>query len=229
MQTPSCGVTSAASILTSFATANQSVVSLSRSLFDWGSPAVSCTLARSGGWWRRPCRTNALLGCFKRFLIQLTSSGRMRYRLSPPQTPTMRPTVSVSTHGTGLIDIASAGGYWKGGVWPPTNYMSHIVFMLDHFHERFVQGSARVECVWVRGGGVPDRNEPLLQHHRHFQQDGHLLGELCPRVSSPRQVGPCHLPLPLILFRLRVSKPDFVGWSGLGPIAVFLEYIIGLR
>jgi hypothetical protein len=32
--------------------------------------------------------------------------------------------------------------------------------------------------------------------------------------------------------RLAPGKPamsDFVGWSGLGPIAVFLEYILGLR
>lgn len=25
------------------------------------------------------------------------------------------------------------------------------------------------------------------------------------------------------------AKPDFIGWSGLPPIAVFLEYILGLR
>lgn len=89
------------------------------------------------------------------------------------------------------------GGYWRGGVWPPTNYMLLRGLTYAGFHD-IAHDIAR-------------------NHHRNvvevFEQTGTLWENYAPESAAPGQP----------------AKPDFVGWSGLGPIAVLFENIFGIR
>lgn len=88
------------------------------------------------------------------------------------------------------------GGYWKGGVWAPTNYMV------------------------LRGlsfNGYDDLAFEIGLNHlsnvvKIFNETGTVWENYSPEKLKPGY-----------------AKPDFVGWSGLGPVAVLFEYVFGLR
>lgn len=91
------------------------------------------------------------------------------------------------------------GGYWLGSVWAPTTYMVlRGLRMLDTPRARTL----------ARDIGM---------NHNHnagqvFRQTGTVWENYAPESIA----------------RGNVSKPDFVGWSGLGPVAVLLEEVFGL-
>jgi hypothetical protein len=89
------------------------------------------------------------------------------------------------------------GGYWLGGVWPPTNYM--ILRGLD------------------RAGYNELAHEISREDLGHvivvFQQTGTLWENYAPQRTAPGNR----------------AKDDFVGWSGLAPVAGLFEYVFGLR
>jgi glycogen debranching enzyme len=89
------------------------------------------------------------------------------------------------------------GGYWKGGVWPPTNYM--VLRGLTEYGFDALAHSIGLEH--------------LRRVVEVFQKTGTLWENYSPEISAPGQP----------------AKDDFVGWSGLPPIAVFIEYILGIR
>lgn len=89
------------------------------------------------------------------------------------------------------------GGYWMGGVWPPTNYM-------------VLRGLSRV--------GKEELAHEIGRNHvamvaRVFEETGTLWENYAPESASPGEP----------------AKGDFVGWSGLPPVAVLLEYTFGLK
>lgn len=91
----------------------------------------------------------------------------------------------------------AAGGYWLGGVWPPTNYMS-------------LRGLDRA--------GYPDlaheiSREDLDHVVEVFGDTGTLWENYAPERPAPGSP----------------AKGDFVGWSGLAPVAGLFEYVMGLR
>ncbi|MHC4714192.1 MAG: MGH1-like glycoside hydrolase domain-containing protein [Planctomycetota bacterium] len=89
------------------------------------------------------------------------------------------------------------GGYWRGSVWPPTDYMVLRGLTATSFDD-LAAAIAR-------------------NHHENvvavFNQTGTLWENYAPESAE----------------RGSESKGDFVGWGGLGPVAVFLEYVLGLR
>jgi hypothetical protein len=93
------------------------------------------------------------------------------------------------------------GGYWLGGVWPPTNYM--VLHGLTA--ARYDDMAYDIAC----------------NHHDRvvevFKNTGTVWEFYAPESIAPgeSQYGP--------------AVKDFVGWGGLGPIAVLLEYRFGLR
>ena len=89
------------------------------------------------------------------------------------------------------------GGYWLGGVWPPTNYM--VLRGLDRagYHELAHEIS----------------REDLDNVVRVFEETGTLWENYAPELAAPGNR----------------AKGDFVGWSGLAPIAGLFEYVFGLR
>jgi hypothetical protein len=89
------------------------------------------------------------------------------------------------------------GGYWLGGVWPPTNYM--ILCGLDR-------------------AGYNDlaheiSREDLDHVVRAFEETGTLWENYAPEEAAPGSP----------------AKDNFVGWSGLTPVAGLFEYVLGLR
>jgi glycogen debranching enzyme len=92
----------------------------------------------------------------------------------------------------------AGGGYWKGGVWPPTNYM--VLRGLD-------------------AAGQLELARDIAVNHldnvaRGVVETGTLWENYAPDVGTK---GQGH------------STPDFVGWTGLVPTAVLLEFVLGLR
>jgi glycogen debranching enzyme len=89
------------------------------------------------------------------------------------------------------------GGYWLGGVWPPTNYM--VLRGLDRAgYNDLAHEISREDLDHVIGV---------------FQQSGTLWENYAPERTAPGNR----------------AKDDFVGWSGLAPVAGLFEYVFGLR
>jgi hypothetical protein len=89
------------------------------------------------------------------------------------------------------------GGYWLGGVWPPTNYM--VLRGLDQ-------------------AGYNDlaheiSREDLDHVTRVYKDTGTLWENYAPERAAQGNR----------------AKSDFVGWSGLTPIAGLFEHVMGLR
>ncbi len=88
------------------------------------------------------------------------------------------------------------GGYWKGAIWPPTNYML------------------------LRG------------LHTVGQQDlAHIIGRnhLDNVVAAHANTGTLWENYAPDFFGAGRSTPDFVGWTGVPPVAVLFEEVFGLR
>ncbi len=112
--------------------------------------------------------------------------------------------IPVPTLAADDINYDSAGGYWLGGTWAPTNYMITRGLQLagegdeaHHIAVKYLKGLART--------------------YREFAP--HTLWECyapdCYKPATAARGG-------------GYVKPDFVGWSGIGPLAMLIENIIGL-
>ncbi len=92
---------------------------------------------------------------------------------------------------------AGTGNYWRGGVWPPTNYMA--LRGLRNIGQDALAHTIAVNHltnIWE-----------VYQHTDTFWEN------YAPEAASPGEP----------------AKPDFVGWTGLSPIAILLEDVIGLQ
>lgn len=96
------------------------------------------------------------------------------------------------------------GTYWVGGVWAPTNYMV-ARGLLEAGRGATAHGIA------LKYLGALART--------YAEVDPHTLWECySPEADRPGRTA----------YDLARVKPDFVGWSGLGPIAMLIENVIGL-
>ena len=98
------------------------------------------------------------------------------------------------------------GGYWLGGVWPPTTYM-------------VLRGLSSVRADDVAADIGRNYNEGVA---RCFAATGTLHENMAPELAPGAARGAAPVPG-------NPAKPDFVGWAVLGPIAVLIEYVFGLR
>lgn len=89
------------------------------------------------------------------------------------------------------------GGYWRGGVWAPTNYML-LRGLVATGHSRLAFDIALNHL-----GNVA----------QVFAETGTLWENYAPEFAGKGSP----------------SKGDFVGWTGLAPVAVLFEYIFGLQ
>ncbi len=96
------------------------------------------------------------------------------------------------------------GGYWLGAVWAPTNYM--VVKGLEKY------------------GFNKQAKEIAIRHLSHMK----TVYDEC----TPHTIWECYsseFSRPAEREEGGRVRPDFVGWSGLGPISMLIENIIGLR
>jgi glycogen debranching enzyme len=96
------------------------------------------------------------------------------------------------------------GTYWVGGVWAPTNYMITRGLM------RAEQGDVAHAIAMAYLGGLA-RTYKFVTPHTLWE---------CYSAEED-------LPGRAAYTRERV-KPDFVGWSGIGPIAMLIENVLGI-
>jgi hypothetical protein len=102
--------------------------------------------------------------------------------------------------------FSPTGSYWNGAVWAPTNTM--VIRGLEHYgyyelaREIALKHVKLVADVYAQTGTIWENYMPDSTKYGSV--------ELKPQEYHP-------------------VRRDFVGWSGLGPIAYFLEYAIGLR
>ena len=99
-------------------------------------------------------------------------------------------------------DFNPSGGYWRGGVWAPTNYM--VMCGLDRYqryslsHEIALNHLNNVVSVFNREDTLFENYAPMPD------KDG-----------NPHQGGQ--------------SLRDMVGWTGLVPISVLFEFVFGIK
>jgi hypothetical protein len=96
------------------------------------------------------------------------------------------------------------GVYWCGGVWAPTNYM--IVSGL----RRAGQNDLAHELA-ARYLGVLARTWEQVEPHTLWES-------YAPESDRPGTAA----------YTAKRVKPDFVGWTGIGPIAMLIEDVIGI-
>jgi len=94
-------------------------------------------------------------------------------------------------------DYDGNGGYWRGSVWPPTNYM-------------VLRG--------LTASGFGDLAAEIGRNHHDmvvkvFGKTGTVWENYAPETAD----------------KGNSARGDFVGWGGVAPVAVFLEYVLGLR
>lgn len=95
------------------------------------------------------------------------------------------------------------GRYWRGGVWAPTTYMT-VKGLERRGHEALAESIAR-------------RNMEVV--HELYQSTSTIWELYSPDMNVPatNETG------------IHLVKPNFVGWTGLIPISMFIENIIGIR
>lgn len=94
------------------------------------------------------------------------------------------------------------GGYWRGAIWAPTNYM-------------VLRG---LEANGYDALAYDIASESLEHVTEVFNQTGTLWENYAPEFPAPgvRDVD-------------WVCAKDFVGWSGLFPISILYEYVMGIK
>jgi hypothetical protein len=115
---------------------------------------------------------------------------------------------------------SGTGGYWCGGVWAPTNFM--VLKGLDEVgqhalaHQIALNHVANVVKVFESDhtpwGGAEHFRQFFHLAELHYDDQHTLWENYAPDVIEPGSQ----------------SKPGYVGWTGLPPIAVLLEDVFGL-
>ena len=103
-------------------------------------------------------------------------------------------------------DFWPSGGYWRGGVWMPTTYMT--LKGLDRFGEHALARELAKKIV----GSMYDTWKTY---------EPHTIWE-CYSPTEPK-------PATYAKKKGATARPDFCGWSALGPISLFIEDIIGIK
>jgi hypothetical protein len=96
---------------------------------------------------------------------------------------------------------AGHGDYWRGGVWLPTAYVGIKALEKYGFFEEANESAYNL----------------LLHQHATFM------------LHEPRTIWECYSPTSPApgMNHGEVVRPDFCGWSALGPISLFIENVLG--
>ena len=103
-------------------------------------------------------------------------------------------------------DFWPTGGYWRGGVWMPTAYMT--LKGLDRYGEHALAREIGLKI-------VADMCDTWKNYEPHTIWEAYSPTEPKP-ASYAKRAGV-------------TARPDFCGWSALGPISIFIEDVIGIK
>ncbi len=99
------------------------------------------------------------------------------------------------------VAYEQTGGYWKGGVWAPTNYMT-LCGLHDYGYDRLA-----FEIAY-------DYLNAVLEVYRRT-------GTVYENYA-PERLNGCFA-------KGEPAKADFVGWTGLAPISILFEFVFGIH
>ncbi len=100
-------------------------------------------------------------------------------------------------------DYCPKGGYWRGGLWLPTAYMAIKGLSVYGYHKEAHEAATKIL-------------RHMLATYKEF--DPHTIWE----CYSPERHAPG-----TVADDLELARPDFCGWSALGPISLYIEYVLG--
>ncbi|MEG1664509.1 MAG: trehalase family glycosidase [Mucinivorans sp.] len=100
-------------------------------------------------------------------------------------------------------NFSADGDYWRGALWLPTAYMSIKALDRYGYHQEAHQAAVRII-------------EHQYQTYKQFEP--HTIWE----CYSPTETKPSYRH-----DMKELSRPDFCGWSALGPISLFIEDVLG--
>ena len=95
------------------------------------------------------------------------------------------------------------GRYWRGGVWAPTTYMTVKGLQRNGYEELATD--------------IAKKNMAVM--YKVYETTGTIWELYSPEMPIPATDAT----------GVQTVKPDFVGWSGLIPISMFIENIIGIN
>jgi hypothetical protein len=111
------------------------------------------------------------------------------------------------------------GHYWRGGVWAPTNFMvvkglenQQVFSLADSIAENHLKNMAEIFTLGL------SNDESVAYEERYGDRYKTIWECYSPEYSSPATRWDDTF----------FSRQDFVGWSGLGPIALFIENVLGI-
>ncbi|MFO7446857.1 MAG: trehalase family glycosidase [Ignavibacteriaceae bacterium] len=114
----------------------------------------------------------------------------------------------------------SLGHYWLGSVWAPTNYM--VVKGLEKYGYNKLANDIAYQHV-----------KKIARIYKHFNPDEEKIAYEERYNDAYNTIWECYSPEfnePATRWdNTFYSRQDFVGWSGLGPTAMLIENIIGLK
>ena len=98
---------------------------------------------------------------------------------------------------------AETGNYWRGGIWLPTSYMG-IKALEKYGYDRLAdETAARL---------LAQMNDTFKNYTPHTIWECYNPNKAEPSTENGKR-----------------ARPDFCGWSALGPISLFIENILGFR
>jgi neutral trehalase len=114
----------------------------------------------------------------------------------------------------------SSGHYWLGGVWAPTNYM--VIKGLEKYGQYELADQIAENHLYK-----------MAEVYYEFQPDEEKIAFEERYEDGYQTIWECYSPeFPEPATRWDdtfYSRQDFVGWSGLGPIALLIENVIGIE
>jgi len=114
-------------------------------------------------------------------------------------------------------DYDPAGHYWRGGVWAPTNYMIVQGLQVYGYRDLAREAAERHLAALAAVRATPPSEDRVAPEER--DGDYATLWECyAPDALAPGTRWDATW----------LSRQDFVGWTGLGPVAMLVETVIGL-
>lgn len=100
------------------------------------------------------------------------------------------------------------GGYWQGGVWAPTNYMVIRGLMNYGYTDKAREATTRYLDALAASYR---KTRTLYEYYSISGERGYDTNNKSLEIEK------------------RYARDNFVGWSGLGPISLMIELIVGVR
>lgn len=160
------------------------------------------------------------IGSFWVLISKVASDERAELLLNHLQNPTefWRPHL-VPTLSADDPDYDPKGHYWLGSVWAPTNYM-------------IVKGLEKYQKYSIANKIAQNHIQNMVEVYNNFNPHEEKIAFEERYADGYKTIWECYSPEraePATRWdNTFYSQQDFVGWSGLGPIAMLIENIIGL-